>query len=39
MMFPLVVDLADDSIYLDLRARKESLTMETLRTDLQASAA
>jgi hypothetical protein len=26
-------------LYLDLRARKESLTMETLRTDLQASAA
>ena len=25
-------------LYLDLRARKESLTMETLRTDLQASA-
>src|SRR5512132_1623189 len=26
-------------LYLDLRARKESLTLETLRTDLQASAA
>jgi hypothetical protein len=26
-------------LYVDLRARKESLTMETLRTDLQASAA
>ena len=26
-------------LYLDLRARKESLTMETLRTDLQAPAA
>jgi len=26
-------------LYLDLRARKESLTMETLKTDLQASAA
>jgi hypothetical protein len=26
-------------LYLDLRTRKESLTMETLRTDLQASAA
>jgi hypothetical protein len=26
-------------LYLDLRARKESLSMETLRTDLQASAA
>jgi hypothetical protein len=26
-------------LYLDLRARKERLTMETLRTDLQASAA
>jgi hypothetical protein len=26
-------------LYLDLRARKENLTMETLRTDLQASAA
>ena len=26
-------------LYLDLRARKESLTMDTLRTDLQASAA
>jgi len=26
-------------LYLDLRARKESLTMEILRTDLQASAA
>jgi hypothetical protein len=25
-------------LYLDLRARKEGLTMETLRTDLQASA-
>jgi hypothetical protein len=25
-------------LYLDLRARKESLTLETLRTDLQASA-
>jgi hypothetical protein len=25
-------------LYLDLRARKERLTMETLRTDLQASA-
>jgi hypothetical protein len=26
-------------LYLDLRARKETLTLETLRTDLQASAA
>jgi hypothetical protein len=26
-------------VYLDLRARKEGLTLETLRTDLQASAA
>ena len=26
-------------LYLDLRARKENLTLETLRTDLQASAA
>ena len=26
-------------LYLDLRARKESLTLDTLRTDLQASAA
>jgi len=26
-------------LYLDLRARKESLTLETLTTDLQASAA
>jgi hypothetical protein len=26
-------------LYLDPRARKESLTLETLRTDLQASAA
>ena len=26
-------------IYLDLRARKERLTLETLRADLQASAA
>jgi hypothetical protein len=26
-------------LYLDLRARKERLTMETLRADLQASAA
>jgi hypothetical protein len=26
-------------LYLDLRARKESLTLETLRTDLQTSAA
>jgi len=26
-------------LYLDLWARKESLTMETLRTDLQVSAA
>jgi hypothetical protein len=26
-------------LYLDLRARKESLTLERLRTDLQASAA
>jgi hypothetical protein len=26
-------------LYLDLRARKENLTLETLRTDLQTSAA
>jgi hypothetical protein len=26
-------------LYLDLRARKEALTLETLRTDLQTSAA
>jgi hypothetical protein len=26
-------------LYLDLRARKERLTLETLRADLQASAA
>jgi hypothetical protein len=26
-------------LYLDLRARKENLNLETLRTDLQASAA
>jgi hypothetical protein len=26
-------------LYVDLRARKESLTIEALRTDLQASAA
>jgi hypothetical protein len=26
-------------LYLDLRARKEGLTLETLRTDLRASAA
>ena len=34
----LVSALVGVLLYLDLRARKESLTMETLRTDLQASA-